>query len=483
MDEGLQHVLDGARDRAGVRSELPGAAVLRRLHPVGVSRHRAVARDRRQPSRRLSPRREERRASRRRRSATSPSTGGNITYNKTALWLNTMERWLGWPTMQRIMSTYFDAWKFRHPKPDDFFAHGDRRSAGRDLAWFFDQVVSQLERVRLRRAGPEERARRATGFRTTVVVRRYGEAIVSGGRARDIRERRAGRPSTGTGASAGSSYTYERPVAGACRRQSIRIACCCSTSTTRTTRGRCAPQGAAAATKWSLKWMVWLQDLLLSWAALRMTTRCARLARRHAGRVNRAPAILAGVWLLTLLVSLPLALGAARHDCRTAWAQPRGRHGGERRELRLDAGVRRPGQRRRRHVQADDHRVRRGPRQPERVPRRDTRPPVVIVGAAAAVYGAVDVPRRRHHRSATRAIARRARTASSPRPACSSSAFCGSASCSGSSTALLFGSLHPWLFDRLYPRLMHEIDGRADRVLHSAGAVSRLRPARRGRER
>ena len=28
------------------------------------------------------------------------------------------------------------------------------------------------------------------------------------------------------------------------------------------------PQGPRAATKWSLKWMVWLQDCLLSWAAL-----------------------------------------------------------------------------------------------------------------------------------------------------------------------------------------------------------------------
>ena len=38
-----------------------------------------------------------------------PSTGGSITYNKTALWLNTLERWLGWPAMQRIMATHFDA--------------------------------------------------------------------------------------------------------------------------------------------------------------------------------------------------------------------------------------------------------------------------------------------------------------------------------------------------------------------------------------
>jgi hypothetical protein len=50
-----------------------------------------------------------------------PSTGGNITYFKTALWLHTLEKWLGWPTLQRAMSTYFDAWKFRHPEPAEFF--------------------------------------------------------------------------------------------------------------------------------------------------------------------------------------------------------------------------------------------------------------------------------------------------------------------------------------------------------------------------
>src|SRR5262249_19962470 len=68
-----------------------------------------------------------------------PSTGGNITYFKTALWLHTLERWLGWPTLQRAMSTYFDRWKFRHPRPDDFFQTVSEVS-GRDLTSFFDQV-------------------------------------------------------------------------------------------------------------------------------------------------------------------------------------------------------------------------------------------------------------------------------------------------------------------------------------------------------
>src|SRR4029078_40092 len=65
-----------------------------------------------------------------------PPTGGSITYNKTALWLNTMERWLGWPTLQRIMSTYFAESKFAHPGPRGFFATATK-VGGRDAGWFF----------------------------------------------------------------------------------------------------------------------------------------------------------------------------------------------------------------------------------------------------------------------------------------------------------------------------------------------------------
>ena len=69
----------------------------------------------------------------------SPFTGNLVTYNKTALWLNTMERWLGWPVMQQILSTYFARWQFKHPKPQDFFDVATEVT-GRDLSRFFDQV-------------------------------------------------------------------------------------------------------------------------------------------------------------------------------------------------------------------------------------------------------------------------------------------------------------------------------------------------------
>ncbi len=68
-----------------------------------------------------------------------PATASAISYNKTTLWLATLERTLGWETLQRILSTFFQRWKFKHPTPADFFAVANEVS-GQDLTPFFDQV-------------------------------------------------------------------------------------------------------------------------------------------------------------------------------------------------------------------------------------------------------------------------------------------------------------------------------------------------------
>ena len=62
--------------------------------------------------------------------------------------------------------------------------------------------------------------------------------------------------------------------------------------------------------------------------------------------------------------------GDARHAGAASRPEPRRRHRGERRQLRLDAGIRRSGRGPRRHLQADDHRLRRSARQPQRLPRQ-----------------------------------------------------------------------------------------------------------------
>ena len=73
----------------------------------------------------------------------------NLTYNKSATLLTTLERMVSRAVMDEIMHTYFERWKFKHPCTRDFIAvvneivhkqYGDK--FGPDMNWYFDQVLS-----------------------------------------------------------------------------------------------------------------------------------------------------------------------------------------------------------------------------------------------------------------------------------------------------------------------------------------------------
>jgi aminopeptidase N len=212
-----------------------------------------------------------------------PGTATFISYNKTALWLHTLERHLGWPGLQRIMATYFDRWKFRHPQPSDFFAVVNDVT-GRDMRWFFDEVYRSSNvfdygvqsftstQVRLKPVTtdrPEVRltpdtAHAEDGYRTVVVVRRFGEATFpvdvvttfrDGQRVTehwDGRDRRV-------------IYTYERPseaLSVVVDPDRVLLLDVNYTNNSATL----APRARDASLKWSLKWLVWLQELLLTYA-------------------------------------------------------------------------------------------------------------------------------------------------------------------------------------------------------------------------
>ena len=213
-----------------------------------------------------------------------PGAGGALSYAKTALWLNTLERHLGWSTLQRIMSTFFERWKFRHPKPADFFAVVNEVS-GRDMTWFFDQVyrnsivfdysISALRSEPVTASGffdatgqSEFKADNPTKgrFRTTVVVRRLGEGnfpvdvLVTFKNGEKVRERWDGRDRW-------RMFTYERGVEAVSAQvdpERVLLLDIDYANNSRTLE----PRGSEAATKWMLKWMVWLQDLLLTAAYL-----------------------------------------------------------------------------------------------------------------------------------------------------------------------------------------------------------------------
>jgi aminopeptidase N len=191
-----------------------------------------------------------------------PATAAIISYNKTALWLHTLEQKLGWPMMQRILSTYFERWKFKHPKPSDFFAIV-REVSGQDLDAFIDEVYRSSNTFDY--AVQEFRSDRVNDstHRTTVVVRRNGEAtfpvdvVTTFENGERVTE-------TWRGDERRLVYVYERPSRGATVHvdpDRVLLLDIAATNNSRTLR----PRGGDASLKWSLKWMVWLQDLMVTY--------------------------------------------------------------------------------------------------------------------------------------------------------------------------------------------------------------------------
>ena len=61
-------------------------------------------------------------------------------YYKPSLVLQTLEGYVGEQTMARILRTYHERWRFKHPRSEDFFAVVNEVT-GQDWGWYFDQVV------------------------------------------------------------------------------------------------------------------------------------------------------------------------------------------------------------------------------------------------------------------------------------------------------------------------------------------------------
>jgi hypothetical protein len=214
-----------------------------------------------------------------------PATGASITYSKTAVWLHTLERLIGWPRLQRGMSLFFTRHVFTHPTPDDFFK-AINEGAGEDLTWFFDQVYRGSNVVDYgvqrftsdavsttgwmvrngNRTFVEKEPAKPARYATELVVRRYGEAVmpvdllVTFADGYQVRQRWDGRDRW-------RLYRWERPsraTSAAVDPERVLLVDVNYTNNTWTLE----PAGPRAARKWSLTWFVWLQDALLTWAAL-----------------------------------------------------------------------------------------------------------------------------------------------------------------------------------------------------------------------
>ena len=203
-----------------------------------------------------------------------------LPYGKGGLILVTLERYLGWDTWRRVMSTYADRFWFKHPRPEDFFATVEEVT-GRDFGWYFDQAWGTADlydyavgRVDSRQerpprgytdAGRNARWQEAprTGpasYASTVDIRRWGEGIFPV----EVRVTFADGTSADErwdGAARWTRFRYLRPapvvkVEVDPSRKLVLDVNSANNSWTST------PRAAEASVKWASKWVVWLQSVM-----------------------------------------------------------------------------------------------------------------------------------------------------------------------------------------------------------------------------
>jgi hypothetical protein len=200
---------------------------------------------------------------------------------KTALALATLERWVGAPTWDAVLEEFASRHWTRCPSPADL-EQVARDVTGLDLSWFFSPVFRSIDLFDygIETLTSDWDSAGAT-YRTTVTVRRYGDAEFTG-----TSTPRAGAFESGRGMRIlvafddGSErldfwdgrdrtkqFVYEStsPAESA----SIDPGEVLLLDTNRTNNSRLrTPENRRASTKWAARWAIWVQDLLLTWASL-----------------------------------------------------------------------------------------------------------------------------------------------------------------------------------------------------------------------
>ncbi len=71
---------------------------------------------------------------------------GSIVYMKTAYVFEYLYQYFGQEKFDKIMMTYYERWKFKHPQPKDIKAIFEEIS-GEDLTWFFDEILTTNRKI------------------------------------------------------------------------------------------------------------------------------------------------------------------------------------------------------------------------------------------------------------------------------------------------------------------------------------------------
>jgi len=215
-------------------------------------------------------------------SPSTPSTANDekSLAGKTVLTLSTVEHWLGTPVFDGVLAAFARA-SHTQPPTLESFAGVASASSGQDLSWLlhqafggaatFDYAVTDFSSV----SNAEGR------FATRVVVSRLGDGVFSGASAPRVGPYESGRGITMAVVFADGERAIdtwdgrdERRVfeyRSASRAQSATVdpdrKLLLDINQTNNSLTM-SPRGAAAATRWAARWMLWLENALLGYGAL-----------------------------------------------------------------------------------------------------------------------------------------------------------------------------------------------------------------------
>jgi hypothetical protein len=184
------------------------------------------------------------------------------------LTLGTLERWTGRPVFDAILLEFARGAAGARPTLDSF-ADMASRVSGQRLSWLFDEALKTPRSFDYAVDAFESRADGDGKFRTTVVVRRLGDAVF--GRAIPVQVAFADGDSVrdwSDGRTGTQTFEYRSPSrAISAEVDPDRILLL---DRNRRNNGVTLETDAArtAANRWSVRWMIWLEDALLTYVAL-----------------------------------------------------------------------------------------------------------------------------------------------------------------------------------------------------------------------
>lgn len=76
----------------------------------------------------------------------TPMNYGGVIYHKSALTYNYLLNYLGEETFDKIMQTFYEQWKFKHPYPEDLKRCFEEVS-GKNLSWYFDDLLGTTKKI------------------------------------------------------------------------------------------------------------------------------------------------------------------------------------------------------------------------------------------------------------------------------------------------------------------------------------------------